>query len=107
MQTPVCFVLFVRFVYLDVYFCRRLPVARSSHYSDDSTDSEEELDSPKRITQQPAQGENMDVDSSEGINHVTRSCLKPQNPCSNHEIHMLFEDGFYFKKPKLGPDLLA
>ena len=26
---------------------------------------------------------------------VTRSCLKPQNPCSNHEIHMLFEHGFY------------
>ena len=38
---------------------------------------------------------------------VTRSCLKPQNPCSNHEIHMLFEHGFYLKKPKLGPDLHA
>ena len=36
---------------------------------------------------------------------VTRSSLKPQNPCSNHEIHMLFEHGFYLKKPKLGPDL--
>ena len=36
---------------------------------------------------------------------VTRSCLKPQNPGSNHEIHMLFEHGFYLKKPKLGPDL--
>lgn len=43
----------------------RLHVARSSHDSDDSTDSEEELDSPKRIVQQPAQGEHMDVDSSE------------------------------------------
>ena len=44
-------------------------MARSSRDSDDSTDSEEELDSPKRITQQPAtasQGENMDVDSTEG-----------------------------------------
>ena len=38
---------------------------------------------------------------------VTPSCLKPQNPCSNHEIHMLFEHGFYLKKPKLGPDLHA
>ena len=38
---------------------------------------------------------------------VTRSCLKPQNPCSNHEIHVLFEHGFYLKKPKLGPDLHA
>ena len=36
---------------------------------------------------------------------VTRSCLKPQNPCSNHEIHVLFEHGFYLKRPKLGPDL--
>ena len=35
---------------------------------------------------------------------VTRSCLKPQNPCSNHEIHVLFEHGFYLKKPKLDPD---
>ena len=26
-----------------------------------------------------------------------RSCLKPQNPCSNHEIHVLFEHGFYLK----------
>ena len=26
---------------------------------------------------------------------VTRSCLKLQNPCSNHEIHVLFEHGFY------------
>ena len=42
-------------------------MARSSHDSDDSTDSEEELDSPKRIVQQTAQGENMDVDSTEGI----------------------------------------
>ena len=42
-------------------------MARSSRDSDDSTDSEEELDSPKRITQQPAaQGETMDVDSTEG-----------------------------------------
>ena len=38
---------------------------------------------------------------------VTQSCLKTQNPCSNHEIHMLFEHGFYLKKPKLGPDLHA
>ena len=30
---------------------------------------------------------------------VTRRCLKPQNPCSNHEIHVLFEHGFYLKKP--------
>ena len=26
-----------------------------------------------------------------------RSCFKPQNPCSNHEIHMLYEHGFYLK----------
>ena len=38
---------------------------------------------------------------------VTRSCLKPQNPCSHYEIHLLFEHGFYLKKPKLGPDLHA
>ena len=38
---------------------------------------------------------------------VMRRCLKPQNPCSNHEIHVLFEHGFYLKKPKLGPDLYA
>ena len=38
---------------------------------------------------------------------VTRICLKPQNVCSNHEIHSLFEHGFYLKKPKLGPDLNA
>ena len=36
---------------------------------------------------------------------VTRSCLKPRNPCSNHEIHVLFEHGFYLKKRKLGPDM--
>ena len=29
---------------------------------------------------------------------VTPSCLKPQNPSSNHEIHVLFEHGFYLKK---------
>ena len=28
---------------------------------------------------------------------VTQSCLKLQNPCSNHEIHRLFEHGFYLK----------
>ena len=38
---------------------------------------------------------------------VTRSCLKPRNPCSNHEIHVLFEHGFYLKKRKLGPDMHA
>ena len=38
---------------------------------------------------------------------VTRSYLKPQNPSSNHENHVLFEHGFYLKKPKLGPDLHA
>ena len=38
---------------------------------------------------------------------VTRSCLKPQNPCSKHEIHVLFEHGIYLKKPQLGPDLHA
>ena len=38
---------------------------------------------------------------------VTRSCLKPQNPCSNHEILVLFEHGFYLNRAKLGPDLYA
>ena len=38
---------------------------------------------------------------------VTRSCLKPQNSCSNYEIHVRFELGFYLKRPKLGPDLYA
>ena len=38
---------------------------------------------------------------------VTRSFMKLQNPCSNHEIHVLFEHVFYLKKPKLGPDLHA
>ena len=28
---------------------------------------------------------------------VTGSCLKPQNPYSNHEIHVLFEHGFTWK----------
>ena len=28
-------------------------------------------------------------------------------PCSNHEIHVLFEHGFYLKRPKLGTDLYA
>ena len=32
---------------------------------------------------------------------VTRSCLKPQNPRSNHEIRVLFEHGFNLKKPEL------
>ena len=41
------------------------------------------------------------------LEFVTRSCLKGQNPCSNHEIHVLFEHGSYLKKPKLGPDLHA
>ena len=62
-------------------------MARSSRDSDDSTDSEEELDSPKRITQQPAaQGETMDVDSTEGkglgpvIQSIVslRTSLRPQ-----------------------------
>ena len=30
---------------------------------------------------------------------VTRSCLKPQKTCSNHEIHALFEHGFNLTKP--------
>ena len=30
---------------------------------------------------------------------VTRSCMKPQKPCSNHEIHALFEHDFYLTKP--------
>ena len=38
---------------------------------------------------------------------IMQSCLMLQNPCSNHEIHMLFELGFCLKKPKLGPDLHA
>ena len=38
---------------------------------------------------------------------VPRSCSKPQNPRSNHEIHVLFEHDFYLKKLKLGPDLYA
>ncbi|XP_060570652.1 serine/threonine-protein phosphatase 6 regulatory subunit 3-like isoform X2 [Ruditapes philippinarum] len=43
----------------------RLPVTRGSQDDSDSTDSEEELDSPKRITQQPGPAEKMDVDSNE------------------------------------------
>jgi len=38
----------------------------SSNESDNSTDSDEELDSPKSIPQQPA-GEKMDVDQAEGM----------------------------------------
>ena len=38
---------------------------------------------------------------------VTRRCLKAQNPCSNHEIYVLFEYGFYLKRHKLCPDLYA
>ena len=40
-----------------------------------------------------------------GIRYVKR--LTPQNPFSNHEIHVLFEHVFYLKKRKLGPDLHA
>ena len=36
-----------------------------------------------------------------------QSCLKQQNPCSNHEIHVLFEHGFYLKTLEPGPDLHA
>ena len=36
-----------------------------------------------------------------------RSSLKPKSPCSNHEIHVLFEHGYYLKRPKLGPALYA
>ncbi|XP_045197932.1 serine/threonine-protein phosphatase 6 regulatory subunit 3-like isoform X2 [Mercenaria mercenaria] len=43
----------------------RLPVTRGSQDDSDSTDSEEELDSPKRIVQQPGPTEKMDVDSNE------------------------------------------
>ena len=28
-----------------------------------------------------------------------QSCLKPQNPCLNHEIRVLFEHEFYLKSP--------
>ena len=28
-----------------------------------------------------------------------RSCSKPQNQSSNHEIHVLYEHGFYLKNP--------
>ena len=33
--------------------------------------------------------------------------FKAADPCLNHEVHVLFEHGFYLKKPKLGPDLHA
>lgn len=51
---------------LYVHILRRLPVTRGSQDDSDSTDSEEELESPKRILQQPGPAEKMDVDSNEG-----------------------------------------
>ena len=33
--------------------------------------------------------------------------FEAQNPRLNHEIHVLFEHGFYLKMPKLSPDLHA
>ena len=40
--------------------------------------------------------------------HVTDCATRPgRNPCSNREIRVLFEHGFYLKTPKLGPDLYA
>ena len=53
------------------------------------------------------QGLSVDQNNILAREFVTRSCLKLQNPCSNHEIHVLFEHGFYLKIPKLGPDLYA
>lgn len=50
---------------------RRLPVTSGSNDdSDNSTDSDEDLDSPKRIVQQPTPAEKMDIDSNEG-KHIT------------------------------------
>jgi len=51
-----------------VLFCfRRLPVTSGSNDdSDNSTDSDEDLESPKRIVQQPTPAEKMDIDSNEG-----------------------------------------
>ena len=56
-----------------MWYFSRVPVRGYSETggngSDDSTDSEEELDSPKKIVQQPASasGEKMDVDPNEGM----------------------------------------
>jgi len=49
---------------LDFYY-RRLAETAEDDSSDTSTDSEEELDSPRKIIQQPP-SENMDVDANDG-----------------------------------------
>ena len=54
---------------------RRLPVTRGSQDDSDSTDSEEELDSPKRITQQPGPAEKMDIDSNEGMFVISKNSM--------------------------------
>ena len=33
--------------------------------------------------------------------------LREAITCSNHEIHVMFEHGFYLKMPKLGPTFYA
>lgn len=48
-------------------------MTRGSQDDSDSTDSEEELDSPARILQQPTPAEKMDVDSNEGKKNTVDS----------------------------------
>ena len=47
------------------FYYRRLAETAEDDSSDTSTDSEEELDSPRKIIQQPP-SENMDVDANDG-----------------------------------------
>jgi hypothetical protein len=47
------------------FYYRRLAETAEDDSSDTSTDSEDELDSPRKIIQQPP-SENMDVDANDG-----------------------------------------
>ena len=38
---------------------------------------------------------------------LREAVLNRENPCSNHEIRVLFEHGLNLSKPKLGPDLFG
>ena len=40
-------------------------------------------------------------------NSLREAAWRCIHPCSNHEIRVLFEHGFYLTKPKLDPDLFA
>lgn len=72
---------------------RRTAETGPSPHSDDSdgsTDSEEELDSPRRILPMPSTPENMDIDSS------TTTGQPPNNREGQRRLYTRFYAGFSF-----------